>query len=426
MKLCNYIIVAAIALLTVNCTYQEKSKKPRIIISTDVGGTDPDDNQSVVHLLMYSDLFDIEGLVSSPSYGNGSKEEILRMIDLYEKDLPLLEKHKEGFLSPEYLRSICKQGKKGAAPYCGYSTATEGSEWIVHCARQESDRPLWVLVWGGLDDVAQALHDAPDIADKIRIYWIGGPNKKWSVNSYVYIVENFPDLWFIENNASYRGFIGNQRKADKYNRDYYDTYIAGAGNLGADYINYYKGQSKLGDTPSLLYLMHGDPENPEGESWGGRFTPMTHSPRVVFDHPLTVQDTAQVFSIMEFRLKGPKLDLPADSVCLTLTIRKQEWPGYYVGDGVYVVRHTTYYLGTIPYTIVSHIDGLDDQEGEFTVENVWPGRKRVTDYRVGNTWYTDIDDAELMEKNVLGSKTTSKWRNEIMEDWGIRWSWLKQ
>ena len=39
---------------------------------------------------------------------------------------------------------------------------------------------------------AQALHDAPDIAPKIRVYWIGGPNKKWGVNGYCYIVENFP------------------------------------------------------------------------------------------------------------------------------------------------------------------------------------------------------------------------------------------
>ena len=63
-------------------------EKPRILISTDIGGTDPDDNQSMAHLLMYNEKFQIEGLVSSPSYGNGSKQEIIRMIDLYEKDLP--------------------------------------------------------------------------------------------------------------------------------------------------------------------------------------------------------------------------------------------------------------------------------------------------------------------------------------------------
>ena len=100
--------------------------KPRILISTDIGGTDPDDNQSLAHLLMYSDRFHIEGLVSSPSYGKGSVHEILRMIDLYEKDLPRLLVHQKGFAKPQYLRSISKQGRSGKAPYVGYSKATEG------------------------------------------------------------------------------------------------------------------------------------------------------------------------------------------------------------------------------------------------------------------------------------------------------------
>ena len=74
--------------------------KPRVLISTDIGGTDPDDNQSMAHLLMYTDCFDLEGLVSSPSYGSGSRKEILRMIALYEKDLPKLSKHIKGLMSP--------------------------------------------------------------------------------------------------------------------------------------------------------------------------------------------------------------------------------------------------------------------------------------------------------------------------------------
>ena len=49
---------------------------PRVLISTDMGGgTDPDDNQSMVHLMICSDLFELEGLVSSPSFGEGSKDE---------------------------------------------------------------------------------------------------------------------------------------------------------------------------------------------------------------------------------------------------------------------------------------------------------------------------------------------------------------
>lgn len=155
------------------------TERPRILITTDIGGTDPDDNQSMMHFLLYSNEFDCEGLISSPSYGDGNADEIIRMIGLYEQDLPTLKQHADGWPKPDYLRSITKQGRHGAAPLCGYSTATEGSDWIIKCARKEDARPLYILVWGGLDDVAQALHDAPDIAMKIRVNWIGGPNKKW-------------------------------------------------------------------------------------------------------------------------------------------------------------------------------------------------------------------------------------------------------
>lgn len=71
------------------------AQKPRVLISTDIGGTDPNDNQSMVHLMMYSDLFQLEGIVSSPSFGSGSKQELLRMIDLYAKDYPQLWKHND-------------------------------------------------------------------------------------------------------------------------------------------------------------------------------------------------------------------------------------------------------------------------------------------------------------------------------------------
>ena len=148
---------------------QENSQKFRILVSTDIGGTDPDDNQSMAHLLMYSDCFDIEGLVSSPSFGKGSKEEILRMIDLYEKDFEKLRGKNHDLMKPAELRKLCKQGRQGLASYKGYTQSTEGSEWIIRCARRKSDRPLYILVWGTLEDVAQALHDAPDIQSKIRV-----------------------------------------------------------------------------------------------------------------------------------------------------------------------------------------------------------------------------------------------------------------
>ena len=93
----------------------QQQPKPRIIVSTDIGGTDPDDNQSMIHLMMYSDLFQIEGLISSP-FGKGRKKDLLDMIDLYEKDFLKLKKHNSKLATPYVLRAVCKQGETESAP----------------------------------------------------------------------------------------------------------------------------------------------------------------------------------------------------------------------------------------------------------------------------------------------------------------------
>jgi hypothetical protein len=404
--------------------------RPRILISTDIGGTDPDDNQSMIHFLMYSNLFNTEGVISSPSYGHGTKQNILDMIALYEKDLPKLQKHSRGFPSPEALRAICKQGRQGAAPYTGYTSATEGSEWIVKCARKKSGHPLWVLVWGGLDDLAQALHDAPDIRNKIKVYWIGGPNKKWSANSYAYIVEHFPDLWFIEVNSSYYGFFSNNGMPDSVKTtNYYNQYIRGAGNMGKDFINYYGGNVKMGDTPSLLYMMDGDPNNPLKESWGGSFEKFNHSPRIIFNRNTTLADTVTVCSILEFHIKGPKINIPFDSACFTLSVKagigEQKWSGYYRGEGNYVVRYAPKQSETLSYKIASSILNFPEQSGQLVVDNLWPGKAGETDYPLGPHWYTDRSDPLLYDGEIQGGLTIKKWRSEVLQDWAKRWQWLR-
>ena len=40
---------------------------------------------------------------------------------------------------------------------------------------------------------------------------LNDPNKKAGTNSYVFIIENFPNLYIIENDSTYRGFIYNQK-----------------------------------------------------------------------------------------------------------------------------------------------------------------------------------------------------------------------
>jgi len=411
--------------LTAHCSPQPEIQKPRIIVCSDIGGTDPDDFQSMIHLFMYADQFQIEGLISSP-FGLGKKDSILKIIDLYEKDYSKLSIRSKAFPYPDSLRKICKQGAIQEAPFKGYTLPTEGSEWIIDCAGKKSNQPLWVLVWGGLEDLAQALHDAPGIKKSIRVYWIGGPNKKWSINAYAYIAENHPDLYMIEANATYRGWFMDEGSADNLKGNiYYDKYIQGNGALGKDFKNYYNGNIKMGDTPSLAYMMNGNPDNPEGESWGGSFIPINRSSRTIFERNSTISDTIASYSTLEWRFKGPELDLPDDSACFILEISRQRWPGYYLGNGVYGVRYSSKQPEICKYVTKSSIPELNGQNGEFVSIIPWPGIPTGNDFQVGPNWYTDRPDTNLFIGIQQGAKTVSKYRSEFLTDWAERWTWLK-
>lgn len=404
---------------------QKEKNKPRILISTDIGGTDPDDFQSMIHLLMYADLFEIEGFVSSP-YGNGRKKDLLDMIDLYQQDLSQLTQHASGFPDPDSLREICKQGVIPGAPFKGFDTATEGSEWIIRAAKKTSDQPLWILVWGGLEDLAQALHDAPEIKKNIKVYWIGGPNKKWSVNAYSYIAENHPDLWMIEANATYRGlFLDAKSPENITNKSYFVNYIQGRGAMGKAFRNYYEGVIKMGDTPSLAYVMNGNPDDPSGESWGGNFTAINRSSRVIFEGNSTLSDTVAAYAVLEWKFKGPELNIPEDSSCFTLETGDQVWPGYYLGNGTYGVRYAPKKPEVGTYVTASNIPELNGQIGQYVSITPWPGKPGPDDYKLGSNWYGDRQEPDLFIGEQQGAGTIAKYREEFLLDWAKRWEWLK-
>ncbi|SHG19296.1 protein of unknown function [Flavobacterium fluvii] len=416
-------MVGFMAVAQSNSTTKEKPK-PRILVSSDIGGTDPDDFQSMIHLMMYSDLFQIEGLVSSP-FGDGRKKHFLDMIDLYEKDFPKLTTHNKNLTNPNDLRKVCKQGTIPSAPFKGYSTATEGSEWIIKCAKQKNNQPLWVLVWGGLEDLAQALHDSPEIEKKIKVYWIGGPNKKWSINAYSYIAKNHPNLWMIEANATYRGWIIDSESPKEISSEaYYGNYIQGRGAMGKAFKNYYNGNVKMGDTPSLAYLMNGDPNNPLTDSWGGSFTPINRSSRNVFERNTTIKDTVAAYAVLEWRFKGPKMNVPKDSACFIFEAGGQKWPGYCLGEGVYAVRYSSKKQETCTYVTTSSIPELNEQKGQFVSTIPWPGKQTPDDYKLGKHWYGDRQEPELFLEQQQGAKTISKFRSEFLLDWAKRWEWL--
>ncbi len=280
--------------------------RPRVIVSSDIGGTDPDDQQSMVHLLLYSDVLDIEGIVSSP-YGPGRKKDILEVIDAYAKDYPKLRTYSPSYPTPDELRATARQGAIEGAGYAGFASPTEGSDWIVKCARRADPRPLYVLVWGGIDDLAQALHDAPDILPKLRVYFIGGPNKMWSVNAYNYIEEHHPKLWMIEANATYRGwFVGGNQAGEWGNSRFVAAHVAGHGALGDYFAALLKGVMKMGDSPSVGYLLQGAPDDPSAGGWGGRFARIWDGRKTVFTRLTGEADIAEVFGAVEFLSLCPR------------------------------------------------------------------------------------------------------------------------
>jgi hypothetical protein len=170
------------------------------------------------------------------------------------------------------LRAVTKQGALESTGAAGFGAPTEGSDWIVRCARKPDTRPLWVLVWGGIEDLAQALHDAPDILPKLRVYFIGGPNKMWSIHAYNYIDRAHPQLWLIEANATYRGwFTGGNQSGEWGNAAFVAAHVARRGALGDYFATHLRGRIKMGDTPSVMHVLGAAPEDPTHGGWGGRF-----------------------------------------------------------------------------------------------------------------------------------------------------------
>lgn len=402
----------------------KKLQKPRIIISTDIGGTDPDDFQSMIHYLMYADRFKTEGLISSP-YGNGRKEHILEMIAVYEQDFRKLKQHAE-FPEPDFLRSITKQGAVSFAPHKGWSEPSEGSQWIVQKANAASDQPLWVLVWGGLEDLAQALHDAPEIEQKIRVYWIGGPNKKWSVHAYLYIARNFPNLWMIEANSTYRGwFIDDDAKEGFGNKTFFENSIKDKGVMGTAFGNYYNGEIKMGDTPSLVYLLSGEAEKPQGESWGGSFIPLPYSAYRFFSRQTNMMDTVPSYSVIEWTFTGHVPGKKAKESSIWMEIDGQRIDGFYEGNGVFKIRFVPKRADTWKYTIHCDVLSLHGGKGEFVSANPWPGKDHPSNIKL-NSWWTDHSDVDNFLGKYQGAKTVSKWRKVFLADWALRFGWLEE
>jgi hypothetical protein len=400
------------------------STKPRVIVTTDVGGTDFDDFQSMVHVLLYADVLDLEGLVSSPCGGLGRKERILEVIDLYARDYPTLRTYSPNYPTPDSLRAMSCQGETETAPYEGIRRSTEGSDWIIKCARRDDPRPLHLLVWGGIEDLAQALHDAPDILPKLRVYYIGGPNKKWSPDAYHYIATHHPKLWIIESNSTYYGwFVGGNQTGDLSADAFAEAHAAGRGALGDFFAHGIQldGRKrtalKMGDTPSVAWLLRGDPSMPFQPGWGGRYVRAWTRPYALYDRFTTAADQIEQCGILELAL--PLGDAAPAKPELRMVIENQSLIGYPDGKGNIRFRFCPKDARTYRYTIHGNVPAFDGRTGEITATPP-PLTATLAPDPVLPNWWTDDPSPELIEGPHRGARTINRWREDFLRDFAAR------
>ncbi|MFM7592883.1 MAG: DUF1593 domain-containing protein, partial [Isosphaeraceae bacterium] len=229
--------------------------RPRLAILTDIGG-DPDDQQSMVRLMVYSNQFRIEALVASAAGTRGelknaiTRPDLIReMIMAYGKVRPGLVKHESGWPLAESLLDKVKSGNRfRERNNIGQGHDTEASRFLLERidAGSAAD-PLNIAIWGGQTDLAQALwqvkssrgeHGLAEFVKKFRVYDINDQDgiAEW-------MRTEFPGMFYILANkapgrdnreGTYRGIYltGDESLTS---RDWVEKNVRSTGPLGALY-----------------------------------------------------------------------------------------------------------------------------------------------------------------------------------------------
>jgi hypothetical protein len=159
MKFFNLLMVIIFCQIF-NIKLNAQNLKPRIIVLTDIEN-EPDDAMSTVRFLTYANQFDVEGLVATTSIHQKNKVASWRLkeiVEAYGKVQPNLSLHESGYPSVEKLYSLIKDGRPDYGMQAvGKGMDSDGSELIIKSVDLADNRPVWVLVWGGPNCLAQAL-----------------------------------------------------------------------------------------------------------------------------------------------------------------------------------------------------------------------------------------------------------------------------
>ncbi len=239
-------LLLSISLLTLLITPLRAQKntvttnKPRTIITTD---GEVDDVDTFVRMLLYSNEYEVVGLVYSSSQwhykgdGKGTKFTsqmestakrygertdlrwpgttwMEQYIDKYAQVYPNLTKHAKGYPTPARLKSLVRVGN---IDFEGdMSRDTEGSDFIKQILLDNDPSPVYLQIWGGTNTVARALKSIEDqykstpnwaavakkVADKAIIYAVLDQDATYKN----YIAPNWPTIRVLYNSDQFWSF----------------------------------------------------------------------------------------------------------------------------------------------------------------------------------------------------------------------------
>ena len=140
-----------------------EEKKVRVILDTDCA-CEADDPYAIVHALL-SPKISVTGICAehfADRFGPDSMEESYREI-LHVLDLAGLNGQ-----VPVFRGSPCALSDETT------SSPSPASQFIIQEALRDDPRPLFIAGQGALTNVASALLEKPEIADRFTLVWIGG------------------------------------------------------------------------------------------------------------------------------------------------------------------------------------------------------------------------------------------------------------
>ncbi|KAK9312417.1 hypothetical protein V1524DRAFT_386228 [Lipomyces starkeyi] len=275
---------------------QSFKSKPRVFILSDISN-EPDDAESLVRYLLYSNQFQTKGLVGVTSTWLKRKvhpEDMEKIVRAYGLVVDNLNAHvctDFPYPSAQSLLDLIRTGpelygKEALGPDIPLSS---GAKLLVEVL-DESEEPLWVLCWGGTNVLAQMLHHISDrspeesakLRSKLRVYAISDQD-----DTGMFIRLQFPDIFYISSvhgwnqyglaawtgisGDKYYGFDQGGPDFSTFTKEWIKEHIQ-IGPLGKAYPDYQF--IPEGDTPTFLYLIQNGlnvPEHPEWGSWGGRY-----------------------------------------------------------------------------------------------------------------------------------------------------------